>query len=66
MQDGRYSRLIQAAGLMAYVAFPRRKQDHPEIWGIRTHIATTGIMAYMKAAACSPVGSDHGDIWLDG
>lgn len=33
MQDSRYSQLIQAADLIAYGAFHKHAQDHPEVWG---------------------------------
>lgn len=65
MQDSRYSQLIQAADLIAYGAYHRHKQDHPEIWGTATTVMPAPIIAYMKTAAHWIDGSDHGIVWLD-
>ncbi|MEV8136214.1 DUF3800 domain-containing protein [Microbacterium aurantiacum] len=65
MQDSRYSQLIQAADLVAYGAYHRHKQDHPEIWGTRSRVMPAAIIAYMKLSNHWPADSDHGVIWLD-
>lgn len=65
MQDSRFSQLIQAADLIAYGAYQRHRQDHPEIWGTKTKVVSAAIVAYMKVAAHWPPSSDSGVIWLD-
>lgn len=65
MQDSRYSQLIQAADLIAYGAYHRHKQDHPEIWGTNSKVVSAAIIAYMKTTAHWLPESDHGVIWLD-
>lgn len=65
MQDSRYSQLIQVADLIAYGAYHRHKQDHPEIWGNRSRVTSDAIVAYMKVANHWPADSDHGIVWLD-
>ena len=65
MQDSRYSQLIQAADLIAYGAFQRHLQDHPEIWGAGTEPWTSAIKAYMKLAKRWDQSSDNGVFWLD-
>lgn len=51
MQDSKYSQLIQAADLIAYGAYHRHKQDHPEIWGTQWRVMPAAITAYMKVSA---------------
>lgn len=65
MQDSRFSQLIQAADLIAYGAYHRHRQDHPEIWGTNSRTVSAAIVAYMKVAAHWPEGTDYGVVWLD-
>jgi len=65
MQDSKYSQLIQAADLIAYGAYHRHKQDHPEIWGTQSKVMPAAITAYMKVSAHWPSTSDYGIVWLD-
>lgn len=65
MQDSRYSQLIQAADLVAYGAFHRHTQDHPELWGTDRTVVPGAIRAYMRLAQHWPDASDRGIIWLD-
>lgn len=65
MQDSRYSQLIQAADLMAYGAYHKHLQEHPEIWGIRNRAMPAAIRAYMQLAKHWTSDSDYGMHWLD-
>lgn len=65
MQDSRYSQLIQVADLIAYGAFHKHKQEHPEIWGTKGTPSVGAIVAYMKLTRRWPVDSDYGTFWLD-
>ncbi|EXF23872.1 hypothetical protein BG28_09815 [Nesterenkonia sp. AN1] len=65
MQDSRFSQLIQAADLLAYGAYHRHHQDHPEIWGTSSQTVRAAIVAYMKVSAHWPEGTDYGVVWLD-
>ncbi|WP_308202080.1 DUF3800 domain-containing protein [Rathayibacter rubneri] len=64
MQDSRYSQLIQAADLIAYGAYQKHRQEHPEIWGGDGTPSADAIIAYMRLAARWPEGSDFGVHWL--
>lgn len=66
MQDSRFSQLIQAADLVAYGAYQRHRQEHPELWGTKSKIVAPAIVAYMKLANHWPHDSDYGVVWLDG
>lgn len=50
MQDSRYSQFIQAADLLAYGAFHKHLQGHPEIWGTdhAAKASKAAIRAYMR------------------
>lgn len=64
MQDSRYSQFIQAADLIAYGAFQKHRQQHPEIWGQgKPHVGA--IRAYMRVAKHWPKDTDFGVYWLD-
>jgi hypothetical protein len=63
MQDSRYSQLIQAVDLIAYGAFQRHRQDHPEIWGTNVKPSAAAIRAYMRLAKHWSPASDYGVIW---
>lgn len=65
MQDSKYSQLIQAVDLIAYGAYHRHKQDHPEIWGTSQAVVPAAIVAYMKLSARWPASTENGVIWLD-
>lgn len=65
MQDSRYSQLIQAVDLMAYGAYHKHLQDHPQIWGTRNQPLPAAIRAYMQLAAHWPADSDAGFYWLE-
>ncbi|MGO1851475.1 DUF3800 domain-containing protein, partial [Microbacterium sp.] len=66
MQDSRYSQFIQAADLLAYGAFHKHLQSHPEIWGeARSSAASTGaIRAFMRMKNHWPANSDSSVHWL--
>ncbi|XYX63177.1 hypothetical protein ACAE71_03026 (plasmid) [Clavibacter nebraskensis] len=64
MQDSRYSQLIQAADLVAYGAYQKHRQGHPEIWGGDGTPSADAISAYMRLAARWPESSDFGVYWL--
>ena len=64
MQDSRYSQFIQAADLLAYGAFQKHAQSHPEIWGNRRVGSPAAIRAYMQASGHWPADSDFGVYWL--
>ncbi len=64
MQDSRYSQLIQAADLIAYGAYQRHVQDHPEIWGRDKKPVAAAILAYMKLRQHWLPGSENGIFWL--
>jgi hypothetical protein len=64
MQDSRYSQFIQAADLLAYGAYHKHVQTHPEIWGAERKPNPPAIRAYMQAARHWPADSDHGVYWL--
>ena len=64
MQDSRYSQLIQAADLVAYGAFQKHKQEHPEIWSARSKPVVGAIKAYMRLSRHWPSESDFGVHWL--
>jgi hypothetical protein len=64
MQDSRYSQLIQAADLIAYGAYHKHRQSHPELWGGTFRASRAAISAYMQTAAHWPAGSDAGVHWL--
>lgn len=67
MQDSRYSQLIQAADLIAYGAYHKHVQGHPEVWKKRPKPPVEGaIKAYMRLANHWPSDSDYGVYWLDG
>ncbi len=63
MQDSQFSQLIQAADLIAYGAYQRHRQDHPELWG-PGEPWKAAIQAYMRLAKHWPVDSDNGIYWL--
>lgn len=64
MQDSQYSQFIQAADLIAYGAFQKHRQEHPEIWGHgKPHAGA--IRAYMRVAQHWPQDADFGIYWLD-
>ena len=71
MQDSKYSQLIQAADLIAYGAYHRHKQDHPEIWGTQSKVMPAAITAAPPVAVSAPAkiagrrgsGSGH-DRWV--
>ncbi|WP_207795489.1 DUF3800 domain-containing protein [Cryobacterium zongtaii] len=65
MQDSKYSQFIQAADLIAYGAFHKHAQEHPEIWGAKLVPSDAAIIAYMKTAARWPSTSDYGVEWFD-
>jgi len=67
MQDSRYSQFIQAADLLAYGAFQKHLQAHPEIWGAARSSAASAhaIRAYMRMRSHWLPNSDHGLLWLD-
>lgn len=64
MQDSRYSQLIQAADLLAYGAYHRHRQGHPEIWTTQHATSPAAIRAYLQARAHWPEDSDDGVYWL--
>ncbi len=65
MQDSRYSQLIQAVDLIAYGAYQRHRQAHPELWGTRTAVVPAAIRAYMTTRSHWLPGTDaHGVVWL--
>lgn len=66
MQDSRYSQFIQAADLLAYGAFQKHLQSHPEIWGaaFSSNASVDAIRAYMRMRNHWPSDSDHGVRWL--
>lgn len=64
MQDSRYSQLIQAADLIAYGAYHKHRQAHPELWGGSFRASGGAISAYMQTANHWPEGSDNGVLWL--
>ncbi|ANF32272.1 hypothetical protein A0130_11845 [Leifsonia xyli] len=64
MQDSRHSQLIQAADLLAYGAYHKHAQIHPEIWGPECSSSPAAIRAYMQAAGHWPDDSDFGVYWL--
>jgi hypothetical protein len=64
MQDSRYSQLIQAADLIAYGAYQKHREEHPEIWGTRNRPVAGAIRAYMKLAQRWPTESNFGVYWL--
>lgn len=67
MQDSRYSQLIQAADLIAYGAYHKHLQEHPEIWRKRPgKPVPAAIRAYMKLTRHWPEDSEYGVHWLDG
>lgn len=63
MQDSRYSQLIQAADLIAYGAYQKHLQEHPEIWGTQNNPVPAAIIAYMKLSRHWPQTSDFGVHW---
>ncbi|GAA4839358.1 hypothetical protein GCM10023221_16170 [Luteimicrobium xylanilyticum] len=63
MQDSQYSQLIQAADLIAYGAYQRHRQGHPELWG-GDNAWRAAIQAYMRLAQHWPDDSDNGVYWL--
>ena len=65
MQDSRYSQLIQAADLIAYGAFHKHAQDHPEVWGKKIRPVPGAIRAYMKLRHRWLPESENGIIWLE-
>jgi hypothetical protein len=65
MQDSRYSQLIQAVDLLAYGAYHKHLQSHPEIWGTKNDAEPAAIKAYMQAANHWPDDSDFGVYWLE-
>lgn len=65
MQDSQFSQLIQAADLIAYGAYQRHRQTHPEKWGKHGSPSVAAIRAYMKTSRQWPAGSDAGVYWLD-
>lgn len=65
MQDSKYSQLIQAVDLIAYGAYHRHKQDHPENWGTSQAVVPAAIAAYMKLSKRWPESTENGVIWLD-
>ncbi|PPF47578.1 hypothetical protein C5E14_10040 [Rathayibacter sp. AY1A1] len=65
MQDSRYSQLIQAADLIAYGAYQKHRQEHPDIWGSDGTPSADAIIAYMRLAARWPEDSNFGVHWLD-
>ncbi|MGO4301985.1 DUF3800 domain-containing protein [Leifsonia sp. RAF41] len=64
MQDSRFSQFIQAADLLAYGAFHKHVQSHPEIWGDEKEPCRPAIKAYMQASSHWPEDSDDGVYWL--
>jgi hypothetical protein len=66
MQDSRYSQLIQAVDLIAYGAYQKHRQEHPEIWTTRNAVVPGAIRAYMRLAKQWSAGSDYGVEWLPG
>ena len=64
MQDSRYSQLIQAVDLVAYGAYHKHLQGHPEIWGTRNQAVPAAIRAYMQLAGRWDSSSDYGVHWL--
>jgi len=65
MQDSRYSQLIQAADLIAYGAYQKHRQEHPDIWGSKGKPVEGAIVAYMQLATRWAAESDFGVHWLD-
>ncbi|WP_155049563.1 DUF3800 domain-containing protein [Microbacterium sp. ZXX196] len=67
MQDSRYSQFIQAADLLAYGAYQKHLQNHPEIWGADRSSTASGdaIRAYMRMGAHWLPESDYGLVWLE-
>lgn len=65
MQDSRYSQLIQAADLLAYGAYHRHRQRHPEIWTAPHATSAAAVRAYLQARAHWPDDTDDGVYWLD-
>ena len=67
MQDSKYSQLIQAADLIAYGAYHKHLQEHPEIWWKKPKTPVpAAIKAYMSLTRHWPQDSDYGVYWLDG
>nr|WP_249776835.1 DUF3800 domain-containing protein [Leifsonia sp. C5G2] len=64
MQDSRYSQLIQAADLIAYGAYQKHRQEHPEIWRDIGTPSSGAIAAYLQLAGHWPSASDYGVHWL--
>ncbi|MCJ1709531.1 DUF3800 domain-containing protein [Microbacterium sp. VKM Ac-2923] len=65
MQDSKYSQLIQAVDLIAYGAYHKHLQNHPEIWGQKRAASSGAIRAYMQTSGHWLEGSDFGMEWLD-
>lgn len=65
MQDSRYSQLIQAADLIAYGAYHRHRQAHPDVWGTKIATMPDAIRAYMTTRNhWLPGTDDDGVAWL--
>lgn len=65
MQDSKYSQLIQAVDLLAYGAWHKHLQEHPEHWGTKITPHAGAIRAYMKVLEHWPKDSDYGVYWID-
>ncbi|WP_206074651.1 DUF3800 domain-containing protein [Antribacter gilvus] len=64
MQDSQFSQLIQAADLIAYGAYQKHRQSHPEIWRGPGSPSVDAIRAYMRLRPRWSPDSDHGVHWL--
>lgn len=65
MQDSQFSQFIQAADLIAYGAYQKHRQEHPEIWGGGGKPHVGAIIAYMRVARHWAEDTDYGVYWLD-
>lgn len=64
MQDSKYNQLIQAADLIAYCAYHKHLQNHPEIWGPRNEALPAAAKAYSRLRKHWADESDEGMIWF--
>lgn len=64
MQDSRYSQLIQAVDLVAYGAYQRHRQLHPDVWGRTPSAVSNAIRAYLRAREHWLPETDDGVVWV--
>jgi hypothetical protein len=64
MQDSKYNQLIQAADLIAYCAYHKHLQNHPEIWGTKNKALPAAAIAHSRLRKHWADDSDEGMFWF--